>query len=464
MIGVPQELMQRLRAHKQEHVLAWWDQLNPGEQEKLVDQLQSIDFPRLRDLFRLRDQAQTLPPLSLIKPVRIDQLDRADQALVEMGEESLRRGEVAVLMVAGGQGSRLGFDHPKGMFPIGPVTKRSLFQIHAEKVLALSRHYGKPIPYLVMTSPATDAETKEFFQSNGNFGLPADEILFFQQGSMPALDLQSGKLLMESKGRLFLGPNGHGGTITALKTSGLLDRLEKQGIKNLFYFQVDNPLVEIADPLFLGHHLLQSAEVSSKAIPKDGPYDRLGNFVDLDGRCIIIEYSDLPESMATLKDDKGQLRFRAGSPAIHLFSLEFLRRVTQGQGSMPYHIAHKKVPYLDGNGEKVNPETENALKFELFIFDALPLANRWTVVEASRIEEFAPLKNATGADSPESARQAMSNLAAIWLEQAGVKVPRNPQGQAAVPLEVSPFFALDAKKLAARIDKGLKISGPLCLS
>jgi UDP-N-acetylglucosamine/UDP-N-acetylgalactosamine diphosphorylase len=464
MPEVPQELLQRLRAHKQEQVLSWWDKINAVEREDLIHQLQAIDFTRLRDLYRLRDQAQTLPPLNLIKPVVIDRLDQKDQTKKGQGEDVLFKGEVAVLMVAGGQGSRLGFEHPKGMFPIGPVSTRSLFQIHAEKVLALSRKFGKAIPFLVMTSPATDAETKSFFDSHQFFGLPKEEVHFFQQGSMPALDLQSGKLLMEAKSRLFLSPNGHGGTLTALKTSGLLDKLEKLGIRYLFYFQVDNPLVEIADPLFLGHHLQQEAEVSSKAIPKEGPRDRLGNFVDLDGRCMIIEYSDLPESMANLKDEQGQLRFRAGSPAIHWFNLEFLKRVTKGQGSMPYHIARKKVPYLDAKGEMVNPTSENALKFELFIFDALPLAERWTIVETSRTTEFAPLKNATGVDSAEAVKQALSNLAGDWLEQAGVLVPRRADGSIAVPIELSPLYAQDDAELATKITKGMKIIGPTRLA
>ena len=463
MPEMPQELMQRLRAHKQEHVLSWWDEIGQAGQENLIHQLQGIDFARLRELYRFRDQAQTLPPLNSIKPAPIDRPDKKDQKTKQQGEDALRRGEVAVLMVAGGQGSRLGFDHPKGMFPIGPVSGRSLFQIHAEKVLALSRKYGKGIPFLVMTSLATDAETQAFFGDNQFFGLPGEEVHFFQQGTMPALDLETGKLLMEAKDRLFLSPNGHGGTLTALMSSGLLDRLERQGIRYIFYFQVDNPLVQIADPRFLGHHLEHAAEASSKAIPKDGPHDRLGNFVELDGRCLIIEYSDLPESMASLKDDKGQLRFHAGSPAIHWFNLDFLKRVTKGQGGMPYHIARKKVPYMNAQGESVHPTSENALKFELFIFDALPLADRWTIVETSRKTEFAPLKNADGADSPDAVRQALSNLAGDWLDRAGVSVPRDGDGNVAVAIEVSPLHALNAADLAAKITKDMKITGPTCL-
>ena len=278
---------------------------------------------------------------------------------------------------------------------------------------------GRRVPFLVMTSPATDAETRTFFQENRYFGLPAKEVFFFCQGTMPALDPATGKLLLEVPGRLFTGPNGHGGVLLALRDSGLLDRLKQSGIRQISYFQVDNPLVKVGDPLFLGHHLAADAEVSSKILPKEGPTDKLGNLVLVDGRCTMIEYSDLPEDLARQTDQQGRLRIWAGSPAIHLFAVDFLSRVTEGRLRIPFHVAHKKVPYLDDKGILVQTDRENALKFEMFIFDVLPLADRWTVVETSRREEFVPLKNASGPDSPATVRQAISNLAGDWLEQAG---------------------------------------------
>ena len=169
-----------------------------------------------------------------------------------LGGEALRRGEVAVLLVAGGQGSRLGFDKPKGMFPVGPVTGATLFQIHAEKVLAVSRRYGRPVPLLVMTSPATHTETEAFFHAHGFFGLARGDVYFFQQGTMPAVDLATGRILLEAPGRLFLSPNGHGGTLTALAETPVLGAMEARGVRHLFYFQVDNPLVKVCDPAFLG--------------------------------------------------------------------------------------------------------------------------------------------------------------------------------------------------------------------
>jgi UDP-N-acetylglucosamine/UDP-N-acetylgalactosamine diphosphorylase len=460
MQDMPDDLKRRLLEHGQPHVIAWWDRLSFEERARLVDELRALDLDLLTRLFQQKEQTFALPARESIQPAPTTRLTAAHVRERALGEEALRRGEVAVLMVAGGQGSRLGFEHPKGMYAIGPASNQSLFQTLAEKVLALRRRYGHAVPFLIMTSPATHAETVAFFAKHHSFGLPEAEVHFFQQGTMPALDHATGQLLFEAPGRLFLSPNGHGGTLTALADSGLLDQLRGRGVKQIFYFQVDNPLVRVADPLFLGHHLAERAEVSSKIIPKDGPTDRLGNLAMVDGRCTMIEYSDLPEDLARETDAEGNLRLRAGSPAIHVFDVAFLDRVTRGRTRMPYHVARKKVPHVDANGNPVKPERENALKFELFIFDVLPLAERWTAVETSRREEFAPLKNATGADSPERVRQAISDLAGDWLAQAGVNVPRRPDGSVAVPLEISPLYALDAEEVKAKVNSKLRIEGP----
>ncbi len=457
MIAIPPDLQGRLREHHQEHVLAGWDALTEGERHDLLRQLSALDLEELRRLYAGREATFPLPESERIKPAPIVTRGGPDDTATRAhGEEALRKGEVAVLLVAGGQGSRLGFEQPKGMFPVGPVTDKSLFQLHAEKVLALDRRYQVQIPFLIMTSPATDAETRRYFAENRYFGLPADDVWFFVQGTMPALELATGRLLLEKPGRLFLSPDGHGGSLTALADSGLLERLRQRGVRHLFYFQVDNPLVKIADPVFLGHHLSRRSEASSKVVPKLGPTDKLGNIVQVDGRCTIIEYSDLPPELGQETDENGRLRLWSGSPAIHIFDVDFLGRVTHGADRIPFHLARKKVPHV----EDAEPQTENALKFERFIFDVLPLAKRWAVVEADRDEEFAPLKNAEGADSPTAVKQALSDLAAKWLESAGIKVPRRADGTCAVALEVSPLFALDAEEFAARVERTTVIDGP----
>lgn len=453
----------RLAKYNQAHLLAHWPDLNEEERRLLLDEIAALDLDVVHKLFQERDKVYELPSENRISPAPVLPESAGTGGSRARGEQMLAKGKVAVLVVAGGQGSRLGFEHPKGMFPIGPVTERSLFQIHVEKVRALQNRYGGSIPFLVMTSPATDAETRSFFREHGNFGLADGDLHFFCQGTMPAVDLATGQLLMEAPHRLFASPDGHGGMLTALAGSGLLRRFLDRGCEALFYFQVDNPLVKIADPVFLGLHAENSAEISIKVVPKEGPTDKLGNLVLVDGRCSIIEYSDLPRDLGERRTADGKLWIAAGSPAIHIFDLQFLERMTSQGVRIPFHIARKKVPYLNQQRQRVEPERENALKFERFIFDLLPLADRWVIVETSRSGEFVPLKNATGPDSPETVRQALSNLHAGWLEAAGKQLPHKENGDVGVAVEVSPLFALDAEELARRLPAGWRLQGSTVL-
>ena len=437
-------LQRHLDAHGQGHVLAHWERLDPHAQAHLAAQVLALDLAQLSQLFR-QGERQTQRDLAHLQPVEPLALDPAARPL---GEQTLRQGQCAVLLVAGGQGSRLGFEQPKGMYPIGPLSGKSLFQLHAEKVLALRRRYAAEVPFLIMTSPATHQATEAFFAAHGYFGLPAESVWFFQQGTMPALEVQTGRLLLETPGSLFLSPDGHGGCLMALAGSGLLGRLKQRGVRTLFYLQVDNPLVAIADPIFLGMHRQHQAEVSSKCVAKRDASERAGVFAQSAGRCYIVEYSDLPAELATQTTPDGRLRFWAASPAIHLFEVSFLERMTAEQGrAMPFHVARKKVPHLDDP----QPQTENALKFERFIFDVLPHAQRWLVVETRREDEFAPLKNAQGHDSPDTVRAALLAQATRWLEQAGAKA------QGAV--ELSPLFALDADDLRRKVAAGSVVTG-----
>ncbi len=456
MTHVPPDLLHRIKLHGQSHVLAAWNSLTPSDRSSLVEQLAGIDFEELEALYRRKDEPHTsLPPRDRIAPLPTELRCTIPIQTAGRGEEAIRRGELAVLLVAGGQGSRLGFDKPKGIYPVGPVSGASLFQIHAEKVLALRTRYEAAVPFLVMTSPATHADTEAYFRDHDYFGLPRDEVFFFQQGTMPALDLATGQLLLDGPGSVFLSPNGHGGTLTALADSGLLADLSTRGVKHVFYFQVDNPLVRVGDPAFLGRHVELDSEVSSKIVRKETPGEKVGILSLVDGRCSILEYSDLPADMAAERDSHGALMFRTGSPAIHLFSVDFLARVTAGASGLPFHLTKKKVSYYDpANRTAVNPAKENALKFERFVFDALPLAERWLAVEVSREDEFSPLKNATGADSPETVRNAIIGQAGRWMDAAGIEAPTG------TALEVSPLYALDADQFAAKVDRNIVIFGP----
>lgn len=452
MTTIPEALHRRLRQHNQTHVLQHWTRLTPGEQLALLTQLESIDLDLVADLYTRR-QERILPPDwdHVHTPEVVGPNHPTDAEARSLGETALRRGEVAALIVAGGQGTRLNFDRPKGLFPVGPVSRKPLFQIHAEKVRALRQRYRASIPLLVMTSPATHDDTEAFFEAHGFFGLPETEVYFFCQAQMPAVDFETGRLLLEKPHQLCLSPDGHGGTLTALADSGLLGRLRSRGILHLFYFQVDNPLVKVVDPVFLGHHLKRGSRASTKVVPKLTPQERMGVVVTIGGQCSIIEYSDLPPEIAP--------RYLAGNTAIHLFEADFLERVSQGAERIGFHVAHKKVPYLDAMNQLVEPQKENALKFERFIFDVLPLAEHWLVAETTRAEEFAPLKNATGADSPQEVELALSRLAADWLQRAGAVIVLGRD----LKLEISPLHALDAEELASKIPPGHRIEGELYL-
>jgi UDP-N-acetylglucosamine/UDP-N-acetylgalactosamine diphosphorylase len=466
-------LVDRLAQHGQEGSLRWWDDLDEPSRSRLVAEIESIDFDRLDELIRtlVRGDESAAPDPARVGPVDVYGLPQTDgersarRHVAEIGNDALSRGEVAVVLVAGGSGTRLGFDGPKGTFPIGPVSGASLFQIHAEKIVALGRRFGRPIPLYVMTSPENHEVTQKFFDDHDRFGLK--HLRLFVQGQMPAVGRETGRVLLASKGEVALSPDGHGGTVAALAAKGgdgglsCLEEMNASGIKTVFYFQVDNPLVKIADPAFLGLHLQARAEMSFKVIEKVAPDEKVGVVVTVDGKPQVIEYSDLPTELAERREPDGRLQLWAGSIAIHLFELAFLERLASGAIKLPFHRAIKKVPYINDEGLLLKPETPNAVKFEQFIFDALPLAERFTLVETERTLEFEPLKNATGPDSPASVRQRMSDDFADWLESAGAKVMRRPDGSVPFGIEISPLFALDSSDLKGKIQPGFEVECPI---
>jgi UDP-N-acetylglucosamine/UDP-N-acetylgalactosamine diphosphorylase len=471
------ELEARLARHGQAHLLKWWADLDDDQRAGLIAEVSGIDFDQLDGLIARHVKGGSsagvgAEPPGEVRPVEVIRLPRTDgerialRRVAEAGARALAAGEVAVVVVAGGLGTRLGFDGPKGTFPIGPVSSASLFQIHAEKVVATGRRYGKTLPFYVMTSPDNHEATVQFFDEHGRFGL--DHVRFFVQGQMPAVDRETGKVLLADKGHVALSPDGHGGTLDALAapapggSPSCLDEMRARGVRTIFYFQVDNPLVTIADPAFLGHHRQSSAEMSFKVIEKVQPDEKLGLVVSVDGRPQVIEYSDLSTDLAERRAADGGLELWAGSVALHLLELTFVDRLLTDV-RLPFHRAVKKVPCLDAGGRPVEPSAPNAVKFERFIFDALPLARRWALVETDRAQEFEPLKNATGPDSPATVRQRMSDLFADWLERAGTSVPRRPDGSVPFGLEVSPLYALDDAELKSKVDPGLKVDGPLYL-
>lgn len=315
------------------------------------------------------------------------------------------------------------------------------------------------MPLLVMTSPATHDETLAYLEEHNRFGLAAEDLLIFCQGTMPAVDAQTGKLLLAEKDSLALAPDGHGGMLAALKKSGVLQKVRDRGIEYLSYGQIDNPLVQICRPELLGYHALAGSEMTTQVVRKTDPLDKVGNVVMVDGEMRIIEYSDLPEDAARERDSEGQLKIWAGSIAVHVFDTDFLDRVSEQAGALPFHTAHKKVPYVDSDGKQHAPTQPNAIKFERFIFDLLPSAGNAIVVEGDPDKVFAPVKNAEGAatDTPTTCRQKMIRLHQNWLRAAGVAIDDD------VPVEISPLWALDQQQVAERVEPPMAIETPTFL-
>nr|MBC8327895.1 UTP--glucose-1-phosphate uridylyltransferase [Planctomycetota bacterium] len=344
------------------------------------------------------------------------------EAAAARGWEALRAGRVAVCTVAGGQASRLGFDGPKGAFPLAPVSGASLFQLMAGQVARLRQRSGAPVPWIIQTGPDNHDSTQRFFELRSWFGLGRASVRFVCQGTLPAL-APDGGLLLASPDRLFRNPDGHGGFYRALRADGAFRQLRQAGIDLLFYCQVDNPLVRMGDPAFLGHHLLHGAEMSVKVVEKTEAKEKVGLVALVDGVASCIEYSDLPDALAGQRAEDGGLRFRAGNIAIHAFGLDFAERVAETD--LPLHLARKQVLALDGGLVAV---ARDGVKFETFVFDALPLAARAVVQMCDRAEEFAPVKNRSGGDSVLSSRQALDRRNRAWLASAGAGIAVPPSG------------------------------------
>lgn len=453
-----QELLAKLAPHAQQHVLAFWDQLSANERQVFAQQLERLDLPLVQRLFQATDEDQELKALAerAVPPPAIRLARSADEtrAAELRGAEALRQGRLAVVLVAGGQGTRLGSDDPKGMYAIGPVSGSSLFRILLEKVLAVGRRFGVTIPTYVMTSDATHHKTAEYLSQEQGFGICAHDLTIVCQGNMPAVDAATGRLLLATPGSLALSPDGHGGLLAALRASSALDDMRRRGVDLVFYLQVDNPLVQVCDPEFIGHHLIAGSQLSTQVVAKQAAADRVGCVVAVDGRLRIIEYSDLPSHIAERQNADGSLALWAGNIAVHLFDLELLEQTSTIACRLPFHRAHKKVSYLQPDGKLVEPAAPNAIKFEQFIFDLLPRAERAIVVEVDRRTAYAPVKNAPGSasDSPEAVRHAISALHASWLREASVTVSDGVQ------VEISPLFASSQAEVAARVRAGDRVT------
>lgn len=453
--------IEQLQQAGQSHLLGFVDQLGESELQSLLQQIASLDLELVNQLFNKHNDAnnpcssniEPTSSLGIMPPVAL-RLDEANtpcdvtrrQALTE-GERLLRAGKVAALIVAGGQGSRLGFDKPKGMFPIGPVSQRTLFEILVHKIGAVQRDYETTIPLLIMTSPSVHDETVSYFQEHDYFGLN-NSIEFFCQDILPVVESQSGQILLQAPHTISVSPNGHGGMIEALVANKLLDKYQQAGIEHFFFGQIDNPLSPTCCPELIGFHSLTTSAATLQVIAKQNAEDKTGNIVQMDGRIQMIEYTEMPEHLAKQTTPDGQLNFWAANIAVHIFQSSFLQQLAQDPTALPFHAAHKTVTHIDHLGNQIHPTEPNAIKFERFIFDALSVSPKTTVIEADRNSVFAAVKNHASAsfNTANTCQQAISALHRHWLIAAGVQVDIN------IKVEIDPYWARNAQQVRERLD------------
>lgn len=445
------EIQDRFEKHGQGHVFKYWDELDENQRSALLEQAEEVDLVELDELVNALvkgdgEEAQvdfdTLKPAPYTPRPKSIATDEAWQKAKALGEDAIRAGKVALFTVAGGQGTRLGYDGPKGTYPVTPIKAKTLFQVFAEKALAARNLYDASIPWYIMTSHLNHEATEQFFKDHDYFGLGADNVRFFRQGRMAAVDFD-GKIILESTSSIAMSPDGHGGALRALDRSGAISDMRKRGVEALSYFQVDNPLIQIIDPYFIGFHFQSGSEMSGKMLPKAYAGEKVGHFCESDGQLVVVEYSDMPEELTERRDDDGNLVFLGGSIAIHIVAVDFIAKLgsPNSEVQLPFHRATKKIAYLTEEGETVKPSEANGVKFEMFVFDALPFSGSPLILETTRLGDFSPVKNAEGVDSAQSCKADQMKLFAKWLADQGVTVEVDEDGVPVKLLEVAPSFA-----------------------
>ena len=378
-----------------------------------------------------------------------------------IGMKAVSNGEVAALLLAGGQGTRLGYNGPKGMYDIGLPSKSTLFQYMSERIKKLGELSGKgakAVPFYIMTSPLNHKATTDYFEQNNNFGI---DVQFFPQGTLPALTSPDGKMILETQTSLAVAPDGNGGIYPALVKHGILNDMKKRGIKYIHAFGVDNALVKPADPTFVGYCIKKDADCGNKVLWKTSPDEKVGVVATKGGNPCIVEYSDISKEMSERRDVNGRLVFGAGNICNHFYTLDFMENVIVPNLGNMYHVARKKIPYYDEEKkETVKPTSNNGIKLESFIFDVFPLSKNMAVLDVARSEEFAPVKNPPGtdSDSPDTARMLFSNIAKEWVKKAGATLVGDLESDLC---EVSPLTSYNGEGLEKY--KGKEIECPFSI-
>ena len=389
----------KLKKYNQMQLLKFWKELNKNDKKSLKNQINELDFSYLGSLDSVENEKGVITP---IKAMTVNEIEQEKEKFKEIGLKALQNQEVGALLLAGGMGTRLGSDNPKGMYNIGKTKDVFIFQRLIENLLEIVKECGKPIPFFIMTSEKNNDATVNFLKEHNYFGYDKEYIRFFVQEMAPCVDLE-GKILLEEKGRVATSPNGNGGWFNSLlKNPDAKAMLEKYNLKWLNIFAVDNVLQKIADPVFVGATIEGGYEIGSKVIRKVDAYEKVGVMCNKNGRPSIVEYIDLSEEMALQTDEQGERLYNFGVILNYLFNVELLYKIKDKK--LPIHVVTKKVEYVDNNGQVVKPQEPNAHKFEMLCVDMIEFASSCLPFEVIREKEFAPIKNKTGVDSVESAQ------------------------------------------------------------
>ena len=397
-----EEAISKLKRYNQEHILKY--DLNNKQQEELEKQIENIDFEQLKSLYESTKEEKC------IEEKRIEHIPYTDKtkltkeeqlSLFEIGEQVIKQGHYAVITMAGGQGTRLGHNGPKGTYALDTINgKKYIFEIIIDRLKKAEKQYNVTIPWYVMTSKENHQDTILFLEKNNYFGYNKDKIKFFKQGELPLIDTQ-GKIILDENAKIKEAADGNGGIYEALSKSGMLQELKQNQIEWIFISGIDNILSNFVDPILLGLTIKENNVIASKSVAKANPQEKVGVFCKMNGKPKIIEYIDLPEEMAEELDENGELMYGEVNIGTYLYNRSVLENLANAK--LPYHAAFKKSGYLNANGKFIEPDEPNVFKFETFIFDAFTRYDDITIMRAKREDEFAPVTNRTGNDSPETA-------------------------------------------------------------
>ncbi|KAJ8704856.1 hypothetical protein PYW08_012176 [Mythimna loreyi] len=448
---------EKLNSHGQGHLLKYWPDLSEKEREQLISDLKKIDIAEVNELFRRANDntkviAEKLEDLKPIPDSHYEAVPNLSNEKIEeyenIGLKEISDGKVGVLLLAGGQATRLGFGHPKGMYDVGLPSRKTLFQIQAERIFRVQQmaaeKYGKQgkITWYIMTSEHTKGPTADYFRSHSYFGLNEEDIVYFEQGTLPCFDFE-GKIFLDEKHHVSSAPDGNGGLYRALKTQGILTDIAKRGVEHLHAHSVDNILIKVADPVFIGYCKSKNADCAAKVVQKSYPSEAVGVVCRVNGHYKVVEYSELTDEAAESRNPDGRLTFSAGNICNHYFSADFLSKISNFESKLKLHVAKKKIPYVDHEGIRQKPTEPNGIKMEKFIFDVFEFAENFICLEVAREVEFSALKNADAVkkDCPSTAREDLLRLHRKYIREAGGVVEDN------IDVEISPLLSYGGENL-----------------